>query len=195
MTDDDNAIAPAPFAEEAGVLVSPRGLPRMPRPGRRSDPDRPVTDLPSFGRVGYLAVSDAELALFKTTKIGMHPGPKGDPLTRVPLAAVVAAELEERRVVAFLQLHYSDEATWTLQIGLINRPATAGRCRAALDGEVRAQPRHDLAGCRAARFFIHLRINLMSGKMIMGGSLRQLGGWRLASHHGDGRPPRHRRQG
>ena len=34
-----------------------------------------------------------------------------------------SVELDERRVVAFLQLRFTDGALWTLQIGLINRPA------------------------------------------------------------------------
>ena len=131
MTDHIPDLAPPGFAELTGVLVSPRGMPRMPRPGRRIDPDRPVTDLPGFGRVGYLAVSDTELAVFNTTKIGAHPKPKGTPLTRVPLSELVAAELDERRVVAFLHLRFADDAAWTLQIGLINR-AAARRVVAAL---------------------------------------------------------------
>ena len=121
---DHTSSSPAPeFAEIAGVLVSPRGLPRLPRPGRRADPSRPATDLPGFGRVGYLAVSDTELAIYKTTKIGMHPGPKGEPLTRVPRSELVAVELDERPVVAFLKLGFADEATWTLQVGRLNRDA------------------------------------------------------------------------
>ena len=111
------------FAEVIGVLVSPRGLPRTSRRGRSSDPDRPVTDLPGFGRVGYLAVSDTELAIFKTTRTSMHPGPRGEPLTRVPLTNLVGVELDERRVVSFLELRFADDAVWTLQIGLIHRPA------------------------------------------------------------------------
>ncbi len=121
MTDDNTPGATADFAELTGVLVSPRGVPRMPRSGRQRDPDRPVTDLPGFGRVGYLAVSDTELAIFKTTKTGMHPGPKGEPLTRIPLTELVGVELEEHRIVAFLQLRFADDAIWTLQIGLLHR--------------------------------------------------------------------------
>ena len=120
---DDASPPPPPFAELAGVLVSPRGLPRMPRPGRRPAPDRPVTAQPDFGRVGYLAVSDTELAVFKTTKVAMHPGPKGDALTRIPLTELAGAELEEHRVIALLELRFTDDAAWTLQVGLINRPA------------------------------------------------------------------------
>jgi hypothetical protein len=116
--------SPSPdFAEVIGVLVSPRGLPRTSRRGRSSDPDRPVTDLPGFGRVGYLAVSDTELAIFKTTRTSVHPGPRGEPLTRVPLTNLVGVELDERRVVSFLELRFADDAVWTLQIGLIHRPA------------------------------------------------------------------------
>jgi hypothetical protein len=121
MTDDNAAGGTAHFAEMIGVPVSPRGVPRMPRSGRQLDPDRPATDLPGFGRVGYLAVSDTELAIFKTTKTGMRPGPKGEPLTRVPLTELVKVELEEHRIVAFLQLRFADDAIWTLQIGLLNR--------------------------------------------------------------------------
>ena len=121
MTDDH---APSPdFTERAGALVSPRQLPRVSRPGRTPDPDRPVTDFPAFGRVGYLAVSDTELAMFRTSKLGMRPGPKGAPLTRVPLSELAAVGFEERRLVAFLDLRFADDALWSLQIGLINRPA------------------------------------------------------------------------
>jgi hypothetical protein len=121
MADPDPAPAAPGFAEITGVIVSPRGLPRISRPGRQADPARPRTELPAFGRVGYLAVSATELAIFHTTKVGMHPGPRGEPLTRVPLSELVDVTLDERLVVAFLELSFADGAHWTLQVGRINR--------------------------------------------------------------------------
>ena len=120
MTDRARDTSTAAFAEICGVLASPRGMPRISRPGRGP---RAATELPGFGRVGYLAVSGSELAIFNTTKIGMHPGPKGEPLTRVPLTELAGVKLDERRLVAFLELRFSDGAEWTLQIGRINRTA------------------------------------------------------------------------
>ncbi len=101
--------------------------------------------------MGYLAVSDTELAIFKTTKTSVHPGPKGEPLTRVALTDLVGVELDERRVVSFLELRFADEAAWTLQIGLIHRPAArelVAHLRSSL-GEGRASRRgseRDLRG-------------------------------------------------
>jgi hypothetical protein len=36
---------------------------------------------------------------------------------------LVGVELDERRVVSFLELRFADDAVWTLQIGMIHRPA------------------------------------------------------------------------
>jgi hypothetical protein len=134
-----NRSTSSDFVEVIGVLVSPRGLPRTSRRGRASDPDR-VTDLPGFGRVGYLAVSDTELAIFRTTKTSMHPGLRGEPLTRVPLTDLIGVGLDERRVVSFLELRFADDAVWTLQIGLIHRPA-ARQLAAHLRPSSRSGPR------------------------------------------------------
>lgn len=123
MPDHPETDSSSRFAEVVGVLVSPREMPRRSRPARKADPDVPATTLPGFGRVGYLAVSDTELAIFRTTTMSVHPGPKGAPLTRVPRRELTAVELDERRLVAFLRLTFADGASWPLQVGYINRPA------------------------------------------------------------------------
>jgi hypothetical protein len=74
-----------------------------------------VTDVPDFGRVGYLAVSAADVALIKT-KFGWKMTPTDTTLARAPRSQLSAAELDEGRMVSHLKLRFADGQLWEFDI-------------------------------------------------------------------------------
>src|SRR6185312_6044074 len=108
MANDASQALGAP--EVAGTLVSPRGLTKKmsmgtagaqvgglvgslaaaAATGRKS---KATPDMPSFGRSGYLAASETELIVTRTSQLGWKPHPKGDALVRVPRGDVQSVQL------------------------------------------------------------------------------------------------------
>lgn len=93
-------------AQIAGTLVSLRN--RAP-------------DLPSFGRVGYLAASDSEVVLTKTSQLGFKPQPKGDALVRVPRREIESVVIEHGKILSHLTLRFADGSEWVFEIARLNR--------------------------------------------------------------------------
>ena len=140
-------------AEVAGTLVSPRGLTRkmtlrtaggqvggmagdlaasaIGGKAKTGAPDMP----PSFGRMGYLAASETEVALTKTSQLGLKPHPVGDALVRVPRGEVESVALERGRLLSQLKLRFVNGATWEFEVPLAHRK-TAQHFVTALGGSV-----------------------------------------------------------
>jgi hypothetical protein len=136
MANDASQALGAP--EVAGTLVSPRGLTKKMSIGtagaqvgglvgslaatamanRKSNA---TPDMPSFGRVGYLAASDSELILTKTSQLGWKPHPKGDALVRVPRGDVQSVALDKGKVLSRLKLTFADGLEWEFEIPRANR--------------------------------------------------------------------------
>ena len=136
MANDASQALGAP--EVAGTLVSPRGLTRKMSMGtagaqvgglvgslaatamsnRKSNA---TPEMPSYGRVGYLAASDSELILTKTSQLGWKPHPKGDALVRVPRGDVQSVELDRGKVLSRLKLTFADGLEWEFEIPRANR--------------------------------------------------------------------------
>jgi hypothetical protein len=93
-------------AQVAGTLVSLRT--RAP-------------DMPRFGRIGYLAASDSELVLTKTSQLGFKPQPRGDALVRVPRSEVASAAIEHGRILSHLTLRFANGSEWAFEIARLNR--------------------------------------------------------------------------
>lgn len=82
--------------------------------GRSSGGGAP--DLPSFGRVGYVAVSEDEVALVKT-KTGAFKMKIGDEvLARAPRGEVASAELDEGKLLSHLTIAFTNGAAWQFDI-------------------------------------------------------------------------------
>jgi hypothetical protein len=127
-------------AEIAGTVVSPKGLTKtmtmrtaggqvagiagevaagaMAGKARKATPD-----MPSFGRMGYLAASETELVLTKTSQMGWKPHPIGDALVRVPRSNVESASLQQGKLLSQLRLSFADEVTWEFEVPRAHRKA------------------------------------------------------------------------
>ena len=74
-----------------------------------------ASDLPDFGRVGYVAVSATEVAVVKT-KWGWKMTPTEVALARAPRSELAAAELEEGRMVSHLRLRFVNGRLWEFDV-------------------------------------------------------------------------------
>jgi hypothetical protein len=150
MANDASQALGAP--EVAGTLVSPRGLTKKMSMGTAgsqvgglvgslaasaltSKTSKATPDMPSFGRSGYLAVSETELILTKTSQLGWKPQPKGDALVRVPRGEVQSVDLKKGKVLSQLELTFADGNTWQFEIPRANRKG-AEEFTTALGGNV-----------------------------------------------------------
>lgn len=130
MASDASAALGAP--EIAGTLVNPKGYmkKRVARTAGREvaglvgsvaaglatrDGQAGVSDLPDFGRVGYVAVSTTEVAVVKT-KLGWKMTPTDVALARVPRSELASAELEERRMASHLRLRFTNGQLWEFDV-------------------------------------------------------------------------------
>jgi hypothetical protein len=119
-------------AEIAGTLVNPRGYAKktVARVAGREvagmvgsvaaglavrDGHAGVSDLPDFGRVGYVAVSATEVVVVKT-KTGWKMRPTDQVLVRAPRSELISAELEEGRMVSHLRLRFSNGRLWEFDV-------------------------------------------------------------------------------
>lgn len=139
-------------AEIAGTVVSPRGLTKKMTmrtaggqiAGMAGDlaastisgkTKSGAPDLPSFGRMGYLAASENELALTKTSQLGWKPHPIGDALIRVPRSEVESAALQQGKLLSQLKLSFVNGGTWEFEVPRAHRK-TAQQFVTTLGGSV-----------------------------------------------------------
>jgi hypothetical protein len=150
MANDASQALGAP--EVAGTVVSPRGLTKkmtmMTAGGQvggmvgslaatavTGKTAKATPEMPSFGRSGYLAASDTELVITKTSQLGWKPHSKGDALVRVPRSNVRSVELDHGKVLSYLKLTFADGLVWEFEIPRAHRK-TAKEFTSALDGTV-----------------------------------------------------------
>ena len=139
-------------AEIAGTLVSPKGLTKkmtlrtaggqvagmvgdVAAGAMAGKAGKATPDMPSFGRMGYLAASETDLALTKTSQMGWKPHPIGDALVRVPRSEVESAALEQGKLLSQLKLSFADGVTWEFEVPRAHRK-TAQQFVTALGGSV-----------------------------------------------------------
>jgi hypothetical protein len=130
MANDASAALGAP--EIAGTLVNPRGYMKktVARTAGREvaglvgsvaaglaagGGETGGSELPDFGRVGYLAVSATEVALVKT-KWGWKMTPTDVALARASRSELASVELEEGRMVSHLRLRFANGRLWQFDI-------------------------------------------------------------------------------
>ena len=116
--------------EVAGTLVNPKGLMKKTvarTAGREvaglvgslaasaATRDQGAPDLPSFGRVGYVAVSDTEVAVLKT-RTGWKMHPTEEVLARTARSELASVELDEGRMVSHLRLRFNNDKLWEFDI-------------------------------------------------------------------------------
>ena len=129
-------------AEVAGTVVSPRGLTKkmtMRTAGGQvggmagdlaasaiaGKTKSGAPDMPSFGRAGYLAASETEVALTKTSQLGWKPHPIGDALVRVPRSEVESVALEQGKLLSQLRLSFANGVAWEFEVPRAHRKTAA----------------------------------------------------------------------
>ena len=150
MAGDGSAALGAP--ELAGTLVNPRGLTKK-MTARTAGAELGgvvgslaasrgsgglydgAPDVPSFGRVGYVAVSESEIALVKTKSGALKMKVTDEVLARVPRSELLGAELDEGKLLSHLTLRFRDGKTWEFDVPKMGKK-TAKSVIAALDGTV-----------------------------------------------------------
>jgi hypothetical protein len=139
-------------AEVAGTLVSPKGLTKkmtlrtaggqvggmvgdLAGSAIAGKTEKGAPEVPSFGRMGYLAVSETDLAVTKTSQMGFKPHPIGDALVRVPRSEVESAALQQGKLLSQLKLSFVNGVTWEFEVPRAHRKS-AQQFVTALGGSV-----------------------------------------------------------
>ena len=150
MADDASRALGAP--EIAGTFVNPKGLTKkMTASAAGSEVGGAIgnvaanlitgrssaatADMPSFGRVGYLAVSDDELALVKTRTGAFKMKISDEILARAPRSDVASVELDQGKLLSHLKITFSDGVTWQFDVPKQSKK-TAQRVTRALGGQL-----------------------------------------------------------
>lgn len=139
-------------AEVAGTCVSPRGLTKkmtfrtaggqvagmvgdVAAGAMAGKAGKGTPDMPDFGRMGYLAASETELALTKTSQLSFLPRPTGDALVKVPRTELESVTIEDGRLLSQLTLRFTNGVRWEFEIPRAHRKTAKGLV-AALGGSV-----------------------------------------------------------
>jgi hypothetical protein len=131
MADDASQALGAP--QVAGTLVNPKGMTKKVTAvvagqvagglagtlaARKAVGDQyaGVPDVPEFGRVGFVALSDGEIALVKTKTGALKMKVTDEVLARAPRTAIASADLDEGRLLSHLTIAFSDGVIWQFDI-------------------------------------------------------------------------------
>lgn len=133
MAQDASQALGAP--ELAGTLVNPKGLTKkmtasvaggvvggavgsfaaqMATGG--GTPYAGAPEVPSFGRVGYVAVSENEVALVKTKTGLLKMKVSDEVLARVPRAEIESVDLDKGTLLSHLKIAFTNGVSWEFDI-------------------------------------------------------------------------------
>jgi hypothetical protein len=145
MAGEGSAALGAP--EIAGAMVNPRGFTKKMSVGAvggvvgavaatavASRSSR-ATDVPAFGRVGYVAASETEVALIKMKSGALKMKVTDQVLARAPREELEAVELKEGKLISSLRLQFSNGTVWEFDVPKLGRK-NARALVAALGGSV-----------------------------------------------------------
>jgi hypothetical protein len=150
MADDASAALGAP--QVAGTLVNPKGLTKKVTASVAGGQVAGVVgnvgaslatgpayagapDVPEFGRVGYLAASDSEIALVKTKTGALKMKVTDEVLARVPRSDIASCELDQGALLSKLKIVFSNGVTWEFDIPRQGKKTAQGLVT-ALGGEL-----------------------------------------------------------
>jgi hypothetical protein len=126
MAGDGSAALGAP--EIAGVLVNPRGFGKKAAVGSIggvvgavaatavASRSSGAADLPSFGRVGYVAASETEVALIKTKSGALKMKVTDQVLARAPREELEQVALDKGRLLSHMRLTFSGGIVWEFDV-------------------------------------------------------------------------------
>ena len=145
MADDASGALGAP--EIAGSLVNPKGFTKKVTAatagsqlggaigsvaagaiaGRTSTAR---AEMPSFGRVGYVAVSENEIALVKTKTGAFKMKITDEVLARAPRSEVASVELDQGKLLSHLKIEFADGVVWEFDVPKAAKKTAQGVTRA-----------------------------------------------------------------
>ncbi len=131
MADDASRALGAP--EVAGTFVNPKGLTKkMTASAAGSEIGGAIgsvaanvisgrssgfaADMPNFGRVGYLAASDSEVALVKTKTGAFKMKISDEVLAGAPRSAVASIDLDQGALLSHLKIVFTNGVAWEFDI-------------------------------------------------------------------------------
>jgi hypothetical protein len=120
MAGDGSAALGAP--EVAGLMVSARGYTKKLAMGGMiyasvsSKRAAQAKELPSFGRSGYLAASDSDIALIKTKSGALKMKVTDETLASVPRDELESVELAPGRLISVLKLQFNNGTVWEFDV-------------------------------------------------------------------------------
>ena len=136
MADASEALG-AP--EVAGTFVSPKGLTRRMTGAVAGGAVGDVIagsaseGAPSFGTVGYVAVSANEVAIVQAKKGAFKPKVGSEVIARAPRSEITSVELDPGALKAALKIGFADGRAWEFEVPKIYRK-TAEQVVRALGG-------------------------------------------------------------
>jgi hypothetical protein len=120
--------------EVAGTMVNPKGLTKkmtatvaggvvggaagtlVASAATGGSPYKGAPGVPNFGRVGYLAASESDLALVKTKTGALKMKISDEILARVPRSEITSISLDKGMMVSRLKIAFANDVTWEFDI-------------------------------------------------------------------------------
>jgi hypothetical protein len=145
MAAEGSAALGAPVI--AGAMVNPRGFGKKASVGAIggvvgavaatavASRSSSASDAPSFGRVGYLAATETEVALIKTKSGALKMKVTDEVLARVPRTELQTVELHEGKLISYVQLQFTNGTIWAFDVPKIGKK-NAKELVVALGGSV-----------------------------------------------------------
>jgi hypothetical protein len=128
----ENASIALGAPEIAGTLVNPKGLTKKMTAATAggelggavgslaasviAGQDSSATDLPNFGRVGYVAASESEIALVKTKTGAFKMKVSDEVLARAPRGEIKSIELDQGKLLSHLTIAFDNGVRWQFDI-------------------------------------------------------------------------------
>jgi hypothetical protein len=73
-------------------------------------------DMPSFGQLGYIAVTENEIALVKAKAGAFAPSVQSEVLARVPKGELASVELDQGVLMSHLKIEFTNGAIWLVDV-------------------------------------------------------------------------------
>jgi hypothetical protein len=140
-----DASAALGAAEVAGTMVNPRGFTKKMSVGAIggvvgavaatavASRQSKASEVPAFGRVGYVAASEREVALIKMKSGAIKMHVTDEVLARVPREELEGVELQDGKLISVLKLRYTNGVIWEFDVPRTSKK-TASAFVAALSG-------------------------------------------------------------
>jgi hypothetical protein len=131
MTGEGSAALGAP--ELAGAMVNPRGFGKKASAGAIggvvgavaatavASRSSGASDAPAFGRVGYIAASETEVALIKTKSGALKMKVTDQVLARAPRDQLQTVVLNDGKLLSNLRMQFTDGTVWEFDVPKIGK--------------------------------------------------------------------------